>query len=126
MYDQKHTSGPWLIDRSGRELSIESSEGEHIALILWPHSEEDEANAHLISAVPELLEVVKHYAIYSCQTKESYPTVVMRGKYIDCKKCCDNKNTKIGNHCEWVVVADNEAARIVDKALNRKQIFPSI
>jgi len=51
-----YTKGPWI--RNG--MAIESTEGEAIALVAYKHSKEEfEANASLIAAAPELLEILE-------------------------------------------------------------------
>ena len=65
----KHTPGPWEIKDHGDPCYRYISAPEHIALaqVVWRVEEEDrspscEANAHLIAAAPELLEVLRWYA----------------------------------------------------------------
>lgn len=60
----KHTPGPWTLDRS-RETDgcvvITDERKHYVAQIYrpaWTYLEEDQANAHLIAAAPELLAVV--------------------------------------------------------------------
>lgn len=54
----KHTSGPWKVSRSGTTVLSES--GRFIADCLGPNSQEqNEPNARLIAAAPELLEALK-------------------------------------------------------------------
>jgi len=64
----KHTPGPWEIKAHPDSCYRFISAPEHIALaqVVWRVEEEDrspacEANAHLIAAAPELLEVLEWY-----------------------------------------------------------------
>lgn len=68
MSTPKHTAGPWAIQPCqqdyGKSKSIVASAGFEITRILcdiqWPKGHpDDEANARLISAAPELLEACK-------------------------------------------------------------------
>jgi len=47
-----YTKGPW----AKVNMTIESAEGESIALVAYKHKEEFEANARLIATAPKLLE----------------------------------------------------------------------
>jgi hypothetical protein len=58
--EKKYTPGPWDIIRAGAALMIYGPVGQRICKILFPEiSAEREANAHLISAAPELLEALE-------------------------------------------------------------------
>jgi len=66
MTENKHTPGPWVIDRSLR--TAVNAGPKHVAMVNFYNSiseteridaEENEANAHLISAAPDLLSALK-------------------------------------------------------------------
>ena len=67
---EKHTPGPWKVERFARDEIRVISEGcpAHIARVCWTevravgghlHTEEREANAALIAAAPELLALTR-------------------------------------------------------------------
>ena len=55
----QHTSGPWWIGHG--TLSIYSSEGRIADLKQSANDDQDEADARLIAAAPDLLEALKEY-----------------------------------------------------------------
>ena len=60
-----HTSGPWAVDYEGpAHLSIEDKAGRVLAFCNLQNEDgdEDEANAHLIAAAPDLLEALRNVA----------------------------------------------------------------
>lgn len=60
-----HTAGPWSVDYEGpAHLSIEDSAGRVLAFcnLQSEDGDEDEANARLIAAAPEMLEALRNVA----------------------------------------------------------------
>ena len=57
-----HTPGPWYVKRNGVRSPVNSEDGRHIAMINYNPmtipDEMHEANARLIAAAPEMLEVL--------------------------------------------------------------------
>jgi len=65
----KHTPGPWILGQSyTNDYAIREPEGECVAVTCSLLDGEDEANARLIAASPELLEVLKE----AIQEEEDY------------------------------------------------------
>ena len=63
MKQAKHTAGPWSVDYEGpAHLSIEDSAGRVLAFcnLQSEDGDEDEANARLIAAAPDLLQALKN------------------------------------------------------------------
>jgi len=60
----KHTQGQWRCDASKIRTSIEAN-GIHIAMVSWGNIPQEEhfANARLIAAAPELLDLVEEALI---------------------------------------------------------------
>lgn len=69
MTQAKHTPAPWQLGRIGDDQSISTATHQSIATVLHPEKgikkaarvtqEEAKANAHLIAAAPELLDVCR-------------------------------------------------------------------
>lgn len=57
----KHTKGPWLYERQHKFFSVRHVRDDEWTVVCETllYSPEDEANARLISAAPELLELLK-------------------------------------------------------------------
>ncbi len=54
-----HTLGPWRADKT-RSLVIRSNhQNKLIAMIGYKYDKEDEANAHIIAAAPEMYDAIK-------------------------------------------------------------------
>ena len=57
-----HTPGPWIVKRNGVRSPVNSEDGRHIAMINYNPmtipDEMHEANARLVAAAPEMLEVL--------------------------------------------------------------------
>lgn len=62
----EHTKGPWEAKQGGdNHFTIEDKDNSYIAEISWRHFN-NEANAKLIAAAPELLEMLKE-AVERCE-----------------------------------------------------------
>lgn len=57
----KHTPGPWRPERDAEELRVYGQRDCLIACVgnAYSHPADDEANAHVIAAAPDLLEALK-------------------------------------------------------------------
>ena len=53
----KHTPGPWVIKRDRDDICIDTDIKRIVRI--YPHYADQEANAHLIAAAPEMLEMLK-------------------------------------------------------------------
>ena len=57
-----HTPGPWYVKRNGVRSPVNSEDGRHIAMInynpMTMPNEMHEANARLIAAAPEMLDIL--------------------------------------------------------------------
>lgn len=51
----KHTPGPWTVSAIGRQLTVATSDGVHIAIINRYADDNAQSDARLIAAAPELL-----------------------------------------------------------------------
>jgi hypothetical protein len=67
----KHSPGPWKVNAAdgGRYLLIEAAGGGSVAALWGTGDGLGEADARLISAAPELLDLVRLYARYYCETE---------------------------------------------------------
>lgn len=67
MMKTKHTPGPWTLDNLGTDIKIQASGAvEAIALVHDQQSTHGaEANAHLMSAAPEMLEALEKLLLLS-------------------------------------------------------------
>lgn len=80
----KHTKGPWKAEQHKSKLEIWSNSVK-IAIVNQDHvleeTADDNANAQLIAAAPELLEVLE--SIYSCVVFNDGPEINLRKVEID-------------------------------------------
>ena len=54
-----HTPGPWTIQWPKFDAKIVSPDGRSLAVVMFNARDEDEANARLLAAAPELLAALK-------------------------------------------------------------------
>lgn len=59
MSKSKHTPGPWKAVKCGVTNTIETNNGASLLAMMDHYTDEDEANAKLMAAAPEMLEALE-------------------------------------------------------------------
>ena len=97
-----HTPGPWKVELpTGYPLSAKSNiikpDGTVLASINYGIGEEEQANARLIAAAPDLLDALRAIASQAAMTLETFPNTPGRGDWANVKRIARAAITKATN-----------------------------
>lgn len=105
-----HTPGPWSVKRGHSVLNVDGPNGEHVAACgdgpYWqPHEKRASANAHLVSAAPDLLGAllaVRDWIELEIDTSEQF-------------------NLASGDPIEGFCAEENELLQLIDAAIAKAE-----